>query len=646
MDNQLEYKEQMEKEIILDNMNHVKKYINSINDVTYNYKLFNESLYITHNEWLDNVKKIIKNAMNGSEININFSDIYYDSSLLSLLKKIAKPHDYRNNNENNINTNTNISESINNNEIFEKINELTDFNDIIGTINTCSKNKRKSLLSKIHNNGDDVEISQNENNNILNNINSNNEINNKENFEIEYNNIDDGDINMNEYNSNNGKTKFEINNQYNTNEKIDDNSLCTIEEQPSIEEKEKNSKNSQSSFNFFNSIQGSFNNKLNIQNNENNSNQNNFILDLNNNINANINSNQKINKFSPNTENKYNYKPIKNIETITTPEKSNNYPFSQTLNNHKNNYLISIEKNNNHNNTSNNQEHSPYFGQVKDSDYNSIKKDIQNNFQSLVIPQFSFKKNDENVINNNNFTFNISTEKKLHNNLPNTIKIESNNKKNVITIHTSKKKDHECPYSSNAKNNNNNNFINILTNSINKINNQNINNTNIKNKENNINIINNNNNESFNNNFVQNIVLSSLKKINPLNNKNKNIRIKEKYEDDFEEYEMSDSSNRMEDDDDDVEDKKFIPQWAMDEEYINQQIIKQNNNKDLITKSFGICIVEHLNLNMIFETHNEVFDIRNSTADWRDDDSLSKNKVTNIKDKEIDAMFPNRKLQF
>jgi len=646
MDNQLENKEQMEKEIILDNMNHVKEYINSINDVTYNYKLFNESLYITHNEWLDNVKKIIKNAMNGSEININFSDINYDNSLLSLLKKIAKPHDYRYNNQNNINTNTNISESINNNEIFEKINELTNFNDIIGTINTCSKRKRKSLLSKIHNNNDDVEINQNENNNILNNIDNNNEINNKENFEIEYNNIDDGDIYMNEYNSNNGKTKFEINNQYNTNEKIDDNSLCTIEEQPSMEEKEKNSKNSQSSFNFFNSIQGSFNNKLNVQNNENNANQKNFILDLNNNINANVNSNQKINKFSPNTENKNknNYKPIKNIETITTPEKFNNYPSSQTLNNNNNNFFMSIEKNN-HNNISNKQEQSPCFAQVKNSDYNSIKKDIQNNYQSSVIPQFSFKKNDENIINSN-FTFSFSTEKKLHNNLSNAIKIESNKKKNVITLHTSKK-NQEYPYSSNAKNNNNsnNNFINILTNSINNINNQNINNTNIKNKENNINIINNNNNESFKNNYVQNIVLSSLKKINPLNNKK--IKIKEKYEDDFEEYEMSDSSNRMEeDDDDDIDDKKFIPQWAMDEEYINQQIIKQNNNKDLINKSFGICVVEHLNLNMIFETHNEVFDIRNSTADWRDDDSLSKNKVTNIKDKEIDAMFPNRKLQF
>ena len=86
MDNQLENKEQMEKEIILDNMNHVKEYINSINDVTYNYKLFNELLYIIHNEWLYNVKQIIKNAMNCSEININFSDINYDSSLLSLLK--------------------------------------------------------------------------------------------------------------------------------------------------------------------------------------------------------------------------------------------------------------------------------------------------------------------------------------------------------------------------------------------------------------------------------------------------------------------------------------------------------------------------------------------------------------------------------
>ena len=74
--------------------------------------------------------------------------------------------------------------------------------------------------------------------------------------------------------------------------------------------------------------------------------------------------------------------------------------------------------------------------------------------------------------------------------------------------------------------------------------------------------------------------------------------------------------------------------------------MRQNNDKDLIIKSFGNFVVEHLNLNMIFETHNEEFDIRHSTAEWRGDDSFVKNKVTNINDKEIDVMFPNRKLQF
>ena len=74
--------------------------------------------------------------------------------------------------------------------------------------------------------------------------------------------------------------------------------------------------------------------------------------------------------------------------------------------------------------------------------------------------------------------------------------------------------------------------------------------------------------------------------------------------------------------------------------------MQQNNDKDLIIESFGNFVVENLNLNMIFETHNEEFDVRHSTADWRGDDSFARNKVTNINDKEIDVMFPNRKLQF
>ena len=101
--------------------------------------------------------------------------------------------------------------------------------------------------------------------------------------------------------------------------------------------------------------------------------------------------------------------------------------------------------------------------------------------------------------------------------------------------------------------------------------------------------------------------------------------------------------------DDDELNTKFIPEWALDEDYINKQITKQNNNKDLVYKSFGNFVVEHLNLNMIFETHYQAFDVRNSTADWRMDDSItnsSKNKYKDVNDNDINDIFPNRKLQF
>ena len=84
----------------------------------------------------------------------------------------------------------------------------------------------------------------------------------------------------------------------------------------------------------------------------------------------------------------------------------------------------------------------------------------------------------------------------------------------------------------------------------------------------------------------------------------------------------------------------------MDEEYINSQLMKQTNNKNLVYRSFGNFKVEHLNLNMIFETHNDNFDMRNSTADWRGDDSWTKNKVTDINNNDGNDIFPDRQLQF
>ena len=370
----------------------------------------------------------------------------------------------------------------------------------------------------------------------------------------------------------------------------------------------------------------------------------------------NNNNNILFNKFEPNSDNKINYKPLKIIESITTPEKNNNFPLSQNKNN--NHYLLSNTNSKlKHDNLFYSQQKSPYFQNIINGENSSNKDNIVCNNIGMINKgyQFSFNNSNKNISNYNESSF--STKKKFDNNLSNNKNYNLSNNKiknenNVIIINISKKNLKENNILSNFKNDNNSNnknFINILTNSINNINNKKIEN----NKQNNIEINNNynnntknnlNNNKFIHNNYIQNIVLSSTKKNNDnLITVNPNDKIKDRYENDFEEYEMSDSSNKGDDFD---ESEKFIPKWAMDKEYINQQIKKQNNNKELIFKSFGNFVVENLNLNMILETHYENLDLRNSTADWKGDDSFTKDKVINIDDKEIDTMFPNRKLQF
>ena len=632
MDKELEAQKQMENEIIKDNIKNINEYIRLTNEDTLYFNLYNEYLFENHNKWLDNIKNQIKKGIDNSDSNIKISDINYDNKIITIIKKIVEPHNYRNNNKNN--------ENINKNSIFEKIEELTNFNDIIGTINICTKNKRKSLLSTIHkkrnndnNENNYINIDNNENNRITFQENKNESDNN--------NNYNDEDININDYIPSNQKEKIINNNIYpypynKKEEEEEENSLCTIVEQPSNEELEKNNTMSQNSNNLFNSKQYSFSNQIknqfNLQNNQNNNNKSNYVLNVNNKIN---NNNIVLNKIPPHSDNKKNYKPLNIIESIITPQKNNNFPLSQNINN--NNYLFSNTYSKiNHVNLLHSQQKSPYFAEIKNSEDSSNKNNIPINNIGLInnSSQFSFNNSNKNISNFNEFTF--STVKKFENNLSNNKNDNlSNNKNDIIVIHTSRKKELEKNYLSNNKNDNNSNnknFINILTNSIHNIYNQKIeNNSQIKNNL--------NKNELNRNNYVQNIVLSSLKK----NNDNLN-NVKGKYEKDFEEYEMSDSS--IKEDDEEEKKTKFIPKWAKDKEYINQLIKKQNNNKELIYKSFGNFVVENLNLNMIFETHNENFDIRNSTADWRGDDSFARNKIINIDDKEIDDMFPNRKLQF
>jgi hypothetical protein len=558
-----------EKEIIKSDITNISKFITSSNEDTQNYSLFNETLFHNHNNWLEKIKSQIRKSIKGKNANINFSDINYDKDMFNILKKISQPNDYRNaENINNININK---------EDLDKLDKLTDFNDIIESRNTCSKYKRESLIAKIHGKNN------NENNNEINNNNENNSDNNNR-ITFNDNKIIDEDIIMEDIISSTEKVKldsFQV--------EKENNSLCTIIEQPSLEEMKKSL----------------FSNQIISNNLEDKNKTGNYVLEL--------NSNNNITNVSNGISNKSaNNKPLKLFEYIITPKKE------------ENNIII---------NTNSNQQ------------FSFNKKVPEAQTQNINI-----NKNNEitfNFSSNKKYLFDLSSNKKPLNEKINLISNSKSHKDNEIIDTPTLNPNNHLNSNNKVENNinNNNNIIDVLTNAINKATEEekeeyNINNNNIL--FNPINTIN------TNKNYVQDIVLiSSTKKNNELKNKIKNK--KNKYEDDFEEYELSDSSKREEEEeeyeDDDICDK-FIPKWAKDKEYISSQLNRQNNNKELVFKSFGNFVVEHLNLNMIFETHNEVFDIRNSTADWRGDDSWTKNKVTDVNDNDCNDIFPNRKLQF
>ena len=558
-----------EKEIIKSDITNISKFITSSNEDTQNYSLFNETLFHNHNNWLEKIKSQIRKSIKGKNANINFSDINYDKDMFNILKKISQPNDYRNaENINNININK---------EDLDKLDKLTDFNDIIESRNTCSKYKRESLIAKIHGKNN------NENNNEINNNDQNNSDNNNR-ITFNDNKIIDEDIIMEDIISSTQKVKLDSFQMEKEN-----NSLCTIIEQPSLEEMKKSL----------------FSNQIISNNLEDKNKTGNYVLEL--------NSNNNITNVSNGISNKSaNNKPLKLFESIITPKKE------------ENNIII---------NTNSNQQ------------FSFNKKVPEAQTQNINI-----NKNNEitfNFSSNKKYLFDLSSNKKPLNEKINLISNSKSHKDNEIIDTPTLNPNNHLNSNNKVENNinNNNNIIDVLTNAINKATEEekeeyNINNNNIL--FNPINTIN------TNKNYVQDIVLiSSTKKNNELKNKIKNK--KNKYEDDFEEYELSDSSKREEEEEEYEDDdicSKFIPKWAKDKEYISSQLNKQNNNKELVFKSFGNFVVEHLNLNMIFETHNEVFDIRNSTADWRGDDSWTKNKVTDVNDNDCNDIFPNRKLQF
>ena len=649
MDSYTQEKIPIEKEMLLNSMKDISNYLNSINQQSQYYILFNETLFQNNNKWLDDIKYQIKNLLSNKNQKIIIPDIKYDNKIKSLIRKIAEPQNHKKFNQENEDGNI-IEEK---NAFYEKVDELTNFNDIIGAVNSCSRHKRSSLLSAIHKKNDENNINfspieKNENENV------------KKNENI-YDYLNDEDLNVNFSDSNEQKEKIINNNVYQLNLNEDEeieNSLCTIVEQPSIEDLDKNTF-SQKKINLLNSNKFSLSDQMNIQasnkvNTQSSNNRKEYILDLN--KKESNESNSKDKNILPNTDNKKAYKHLVILESITTPQKSQEYLMPNSYNKIP------------HDNIFNSKMNTPNFININ-SNQNSSNKDplSMNNTFKKMDSQFSFNHTNSKLINKNNsnnnnnaITFNFSTTKKCDkNDIPSENNINSNINNNKI-IEQTFKKNNEPNINDNS---NNKNFINILTNSINNINNNNKNQySNIKiqnsnNKSNNIddckfsNIKTNKNNlnsESSQKKYVQKIVLTSSKRANTANknNINKNVEKINMYENDFEEYEMSDTSLIEDEEDEIIFNNKKVPKWAMDKKYINYQIAKQNNDPELRIKSFGNFVVENLNLNMILETHNQLYEIRNSTADWRGEDSFGKNKATKVIDKEIDNMFPNRKLNF
>ena len=177
--------EKHDKEIITSNISTISKFIESSNEDTQNYLLFNETLFLNHNSWLEKIKSQIRQSIREQNSNINFTDINYNQEILNLLQKIAKPNDYRNN------MNKNNGKMCK--EDMDKIDKLMDFNDIIETTNkTCSKHKRESLIAKIHNNN-----TNNNSNNISNSNNINNSNNNSKEINL-YSSDDNGRVTFKE----------------------------------------------------------------------------------------------------------------------------------------------------------------------------------------------------------------------------------------------------------------------------------------------------------------------------------------------------------------------------------------------------------------------------------------------------------------
>ena len=299
--------------------------------------------------------------------------------------------------------------------------------------------------------------------------------------------------------------------------------------------------------------------------------------------------------------------------------------YKQKLENYKN------SKNNNSNKSKNENE---IKYQILSQDVNKIKDKIYNSINTQNI-----------IINNNNNNF-IINEKNIQ--TPSFANIKPlNYSNNKISKNKSSKQD--FTFSKINKNNN--------------LQSQKSQNTKEKSKNNKLIILNNYIESSpmieewknplsisTNNNLFDNLQLSEYNKNKIDNNNNINNDIKNIYSDIQErDYSISDLSSN-DSINDEINPNKFIPEWAKDKKYIEEQIKKQNENENYYKEIFGKFVIEKLNLNMIFETMNEKYNLRHSTADWKYDISnKNNNNIINYQHlNENSNIFPqtNRQLHF
>ena len=299
--------------------------------------------------------------------------------------------------------------------------------------------------------------------------------------------------------------------------------------------------------------------------------------------------------------------------------------YKQKLENYKN------SKNNNSNKSKNENE---IKYQILSQDVNKIKDKIYNSINTQNI-----------IINNNNNNF-IINEKNIQtpsfanikplNYSNNKISKNKSNKQDFTFSKINKNNNLQSQKSQNTKEKSKNNKLIILNNYIESS-------PMIEEWKNPLSI-------STNNNLFDNLQLSEYNKNKIDNNNNINNDIKNIYSDIQErDYSISDLSSN-DSINDEINPNKFIPEWAKDKKYIEEQIKKQNENENYYKEIFGKFVIEKLNLNMIFETMNEKYNLRHSTADWKYDISnKNNNNIINYQHlNENSNIFPqtNRQLHF